>query len=391
MEKGNVLVIGNSGVGKSTLINAVLGEQKAKTGWGTTGTSSKLEIYEPTSPEVPFRVIDTIGFEPTLMKEWKAIHAVRQWSKESAKAGKQDTQINVIWFCVEGTSSKLFGKDIERLTQATALWPSVPIIVAITKSYSEPERERNIEMVRNAFAEQKRYAGKLRAVIPVVAEIYQINDTAFAPTVGLEELICKTNELMPEGLQAAEKDIAKVILDRKRVYAQSIVAASTVAAATVGATPIPIADALILAPLEMGEVNAIARVYGIKKDEKSKNVLNSIVEVGTVGAAAKMIISAIKAIPGINIAASVLNAVIAGVIVAGLGEASIYIFEQIYLGKKTLDDIDWIKKIVESKLAGTLIEKLKPYLERIAKAKDKKEIVAILLEAIPALFRKKED
>ena len=46
MEKGNVLVIGNSGVGKSTLINAVLGEDVAKTGWGTNGTTDRLEIYE---------------------------------------------------------------------------------------------------------------------------------------------------------------------------------------------------------------------------------------------------------------------------------------------------------------------------------------------------------
>lgn len=42
MERGNVLVIGNSGVGKSTLINAVVGKEVAKTGWGTSGTTDKL-------------------------------------------------------------------------------------------------------------------------------------------------------------------------------------------------------------------------------------------------------------------------------------------------------------------------------------------------------------
>ncbi len=53
MKRGNVLVIGNSGVGKSTLINAVLGEEKAETGWGSKGTTNCLDIYE--SDEIPFR------------------------------------------------------------------------------------------------------------------------------------------------------------------------------------------------------------------------------------------------------------------------------------------------------------------------------------------------
>ena len=66
MSRGNVLVIGNSGVGKSTLINAVLGEDKAETGWGMKGTTNHLQIYG--DDKDPFRIIDSIGFEPSFIK-----------------------------------------------------------------------------------------------------------------------------------------------------------------------------------------------------------------------------------------------------------------------------------------------------------------------------------
>lgn len=76
--------------------------------------------------------------------------------------------------------------------------------------------------------------------------------------------------------------------------------------------------------------------------------MKAITDAGTAGAAAKGVISAIKAVPGINIAASVLNSIIVASIVFALGEGSIYVFEQIYLGNKTLDDIDWVKQIILS-------------------------------------------
>ena len=177
MEYGNVLVIGNSGVGKSTLINAILGEERAETGWGTSGTTSKLSIYE--SANVPFRLIDTVGFEPSFIKEHLAINAVKKWSKDCAKDGHSDSQINVIWFCIDGTSRKLFDKTIKDLSRATSIWKQVPVIVVITKSYSVPERVQNIEMVHNAFATQKK-SMNLKKVIPVVAATYELNETAFA-------------------------------------------------------------------------------------------------------------------------------------------------------------------------------------------------------------------
>lgn len=370
MKRGNVLVIGNSGVGKSTLINAVLGEDCAVTGYGTTGTTDKLNIYE--SKNVPFRVIDTAGFEPSFIKERKAVGAVKKWSKESVKVGKEDTQINVIWFCVEGTSSKLFPKAIKDLSRATSMWPSIPVIVVITKSYSIPERKRNIEMVHNAFASQKRYSKNLKKVIPVVAQTLIINEenNLYVPPEGIIELIDATNELLPEGIKAAKTDIATFKLNRKRALAHSIVGVATTGAVVVGAVPIPFADALILGPVELAEVNALAQVYGINKNEESKRFLNSIVEVGTVSIAAKAAIGALKAVPGINIGAAVMNAIIAGSIVAALGEGAIYAFEQIYLGTKTVADVDWVKKIIESKLSTEFIRKVEDVLKKVSNDTD---------------------
>lgn len=378
MKKGNVLVIGNSGVGKSTLINAVLGENRAKTGYGATGITSALEVYE--SKELPFRIIDTIGFEPTFIKEQKAINAVKKWSKNSAKDGNENSQINVIWFCVDGTARKLFPKAIDSLARATSLWKTVPVITVITKSYSVPERKENIEMVQNTFNLQKKHAKNLKSIIPVVAQTYSINDTAFAPPDGIAELIDATNKLMPEGIKAASYDLANFKLGRKKAFAQSIVGISTASAIAIGAVPLSIADAALLTPLEIAEINAIAKVYGIKNDAQSKQFLNQIVEVGTVGIAAKTAIAALKNIPGIGLSAAALNAVIAGSIVAALGEGSIYAFEQVYLGNKTLNDLDWLRKLLESKLSTEFIQKVKSLLENSNGSFDPKAMIDTILE-----------
>ena len=388
MEKGNVLVIGNSGVGKSTLINSVLGKEAAKTDWGTHGTTTKLEIYESEGDQVPFRVIDTIGFEPNYLKERRAVNAVRKWSRDCARKGGENGRIDVIWFCVDGTRSKLFAEDIRRMTRAVSMWKTVPIIAVITKSYSVPDREKNIEMIRKAFEGQKKIRNNLREIIPVVAQIYTINDTAYAPPDGIPQLIDATNALMPEGSRAAAHDLAQFILNRKRVLAQSIVGAATAGAVVVGAVPLPVPDGVILTPTEVMEVNSLAKVYGIEGKAGSKHFLNSIIEAGTVGMVAKSIINMLKAIPGVNIAASVLNAIIAGVIVAVIGEGSIYAFEQIYLGKKSVEDTDWVKKIIESRITETVIGKAKPILEKVSGSSDKKELLQAVVELVQAIIGK---
>jgi uncharacterized protein (DUF697 family) len=185
---------------------------------------------------------------------------------------------------------------------------------------------------------------------------------------------------MPEGIKANQKDLSKFKLIRKRSFAHSVVGAATLAGVVVGAVPVPFSDALILGPTEFAMVSAIAGVYQINKDEQLKQLINTMIEAGTIGIAAKTALSALKAVPGINIAASAANAVVAGVFIALLGEVSIYIFEQIYLGEKSIADLDWVEKIIEGKFSNQFFEKLNEAFMKIGDNDDKQSIAQTIVK-----------
>ena len=372
MKKGNVLVIGNSGVGKSTLINAVLGENVAKTSYGTKGTTKEIFIYEGE----PFNVIDTIGFEPSLFRNNKAIASVKKWSKNSAKDENEDKQINVIWFCVDGTSSKLFPKAIKDLDKATSMWKSVPIIVVITKSYSVPDREINIELVRNAFAKNKKLDGKLSRIIPVVASTYVLNDTASASPEGITELIDCTNSIMPEGLKAAQKDIARFNLNRKRAMAQGIIlptVATAVAKCFIKAGP---ATSDVLAAIENAMIDALAKLYDVETTSPTALIIKNNIANGTVNKIAKAAIDTIQKLPvGQKLGATVINPLIAACVVIAIGESAALSFEKIYLGDEENNIITKIKEFFEDDFAAQIIEQAKSMATSLTEKSSPKEII----------------
>lgn len=385
--KGNVLVLGNSGVGKSTLINAVIGQSVAKTSFGTHGTTSSLSLYD--SPHIPFRIIDSIGFEPNLKSNIQAVYAVRKWSRNSAKHDDENSAINVIWFCIDGTSSKLFADSIRNFARASALWRSVPVIVVITKSYSKPDRDLNIAMVREAFKGVKR-ADNIRAIIPVVAQNYVIDETTIIGPENIDTLINHTNALMPEGIQAGSHDISTFTERRQRALAQSLVAGCVTAGATVGAVPIPFADTLILSPLELGMLNGLAKIYGIEEGQEAKQFFGSIVTAGSASAAAQSALSALKAIQGLNIATSVLNAAVAASFIAAIGETSIMAFEQVRSGEHSVRDTQWVTKLMEASLGQQFIHNATQVIEQSAQHNNPKDMRQMIVElAKAAVFSSK--
>lgn len=220
----------------------------------------------------------------------------------------------------------------------------------------------------------------------MVASTYVLNDDAYAPPEGITELIDATNNLMPEGIKAAEADVSRFKLNRKRALAHGTVGIFTTSGVVIGAVPISFADALILSPLEVAEINALAQIYGIRKNEKSKQLFDTILQAGAVATIGKTAVSALKSIPGINLGASAINAIIAGTMVATLGEGSIYVFEKVYLGEKSIDDIDWVKKVMETKFSTQFIEIIKTIGEKITDKMDDQTIAKIIADIVGQYF-----
>ena len=364
MEKANVLVMGNSGTGKSTLINAVFKFDRAKTGGGPAVTR-EMAIYE--SEQVPFRAIDTRGLEYGLLEQMKTKNAIRKWSRESVKEHNEERYIHLIWYCLDGTSRRIFKKNLETLKQVSKLWKDIPIIVVLTKSYSQTERLENEAMIRAAIDNYMKNSLNIKAIVSVVAQPYQINEAVIVPPMGLEELIGETNKVVPEALRLSEHAVTDFERRIKRGNANALTAAATVSATLIGAIPIPIADSALLVPLQSGLVFGIARTYGVKKDDSwIKNIAELVIQSGMVSVGAKTLLSGLKAVPGINIAADVLNAAVAGTITAIVGQVAATIMERVSTGEVSVDDLDWMKKFAENefgKLAGNYVKGLGGSLE----------------------------
>ena len=147
----NILVIGPTGAGKSTLINALLGDAVAEEGAGAKAVQSEVEVHEGKYEGIKLRVYDTTGFNDTRGKSNESI------VREIAEASKFD----LILICVrmdsraDGGLKKMF--EILRENLRSEMWDRSVIVLTFTNAFLQlknikkaPNKE---EIVRSEIEE----------------------------------------------------------------------------------------------------------------------------------------------------------------------------------------------------------------------------------------------
>lgn len=330
----NIIVAGKTGVGKSTLINAVFREKLAETGMGKPVTDHMRKL---TKKGVPLAIYDTRGFE--LGKEVQNEVKKEIVTTISKCLATQDINkaIHCIWYCINTASNRIEPEEIEWLRELSKenQITQVPIIIVLTQSFSKKKADEMRKVLLNENLD-------VVQIIPVLSEDYEIDDDYVAKSYGLDVLIKVMGEALPDELIDTLQHLQIVSLEEKKRRAQAAVATAAVAAAGEGAAPIPFSDCALLIPTQLGMIASITVIFGF---DVNKSIITALLS-STIGAGGatllgKTVVSnLLKLIPGAGtIAGGAISAGTAGVITAALGEAYIGIMELVFKGEMSIDDI----------------------------------------------------
>ena len=330
----NIIVAGKTGVGKSTLINAVFREKLAETGMGKPVTEHMRKL---TKKDVPLAIYDTRGFE--LGKDVQA--QVKQEVLDTINEGLATKDINqtihCIWSCINTASNRVEPEEIEWIRELTKekQVTKVPIIIVLTQSFSK----KNADALRKMLIEENL---NVLQVIPVLAEDYDIDDEYTAKAFGLDVLIKVMGESLPDELMDTLQNVQIVSLAEKRKRARAAIATATTLAITEATIPIPVADAAALVPTQIAMIASITAIFGF---EVNKSVITALLSstIGSSGATilGRTVVAEIaKLLPGAGtIAGTAISATTAGVITTALGEAYLGILSLVFSGEMVLDDL----------------------------------------------------
>lgn len=309
LEMGNVNIViaGKTGVGKSTLVNAVFGENLAKTGKGQPVSQTTKEYKSDNMRGLT--LFDTKGFE---LGKYREILSDLKNFISSRKTVNPNDHIHVCWYCINDFGNRYEKEEINFIQE---LQSEIPVIVVFTQAIS------NDEFYKKCC--QDHYS-VIHNSVRVLAERYVMGNGLAMEPYGTVDLVKKTKELLPECAVQTFVSVQKVDKTLKRNQVSTIIKVAAAGAIAAGASPIPFSDAFVLAPIQIIMMAKISSTMGLNLNS---GFLSTLVgsTAGVTGATAggRVIVSTLlKMMPGAgSVIGGAISAAIAGTLTTTMGWA----------------------------------------------------------------------
>ncbi len=308
----NIMLLGQTGCGKSSLINLVFGKDLAKVNDVSRGTEN-FAVYKGKDHGLGVNLIDSRGYEMEdgSGESFKSYsNSIKNKMRESFNESPFN-KIHIIWYCISIATQRIQPYDIEILKllyQDNELRDRVCVV--LTKCDEDFEDGRISKEFKCILADKA--SGN--------AKVFEVS-TSKNLQLELENLIdWSANQLNENDLKEAFIASQKFSLKEKQKAAQKRIAYHAAAAAAIGATPIPVADSMLLIPLQIEMTTNIIFLYGIDGLAQIPSAVITDIVVSNLG---KSIVGGLlKLIPGIGtIAGSAINGTVAALITSALGFA----------------------------------------------------------------------
>lgn len=333
VKRPNLMIVGGTGVGKSSLINHIFGKSIAKVGTGQPVTRG-CHRYEDAN--VPLVIFDTEGYEVTEGKasagnfREKIIPEIKQ-----RKSKALNEQIHLIWYCLSVANHRVTDFDLDNLRLITGEL-DIPVAVVLTQCDAEPIDDEGNGETSRAFRQVLRENG-------VHCEVFETcaNNPKHDPELklDLEKLIAWSSaSLKDDALRQSFVAAQIASLPAKRSEAMTIIMTySATTAASAGLNPVPMSDALLIVPQQIVMAASLAKLYGFgSMGEMAVSLLKGQI-LSLVGR--QLAASLTKLIPVLG---QVINAGVAAAITGGLGLALVEVYERAVDGYlKTGKSPDW--------------------------------------------------
>lgn len=308
----NLALFGKTGVGKSTLINAIFGEDVAATGIGAPVTQGSQLYLDRIGGHLG--ILDTQGLE--VGRDTKAIIGELNSVMKQTRDRPLAEQLHVAWYCIRGMDRRFEESEADFIRRLSAL--GLPVLVVLTQVPWRADVGFHPDAL--ALADQVAAQG-----LPIVDN--RVFPTFAAPDPytgqqphGLHDLLDATFRVVPDGVVTALAAAQAINSGAKVRAARTAIGTAVASAGAAAMVPIPFSDATLLVPIQLGMMARIAQVFGITFDRAA--IMSTLATTAATQGGRAAFTGLLKMVPGAGtVAGGMIGASVATTFTYAIGRA----------------------------------------------------------------------